>query len=225
MGIHIMPVLYQKVIKLQEIIVYPDAHPETTSVDGMVQHIGGSWTWLQLCALIGTIADDDGEWGECSIGADGIEDRWNFISRTFLLFDTSSIPLWATVISAILTLSCEQDGDGLSCKPAINIFTSNPATNASLALADLPTLGETPLSVALGYDDITGIERHDFILNAAGRTAINKGGITKLGSRESKYDAANVEPPWVQDRGSGIRVYTVEKGTGYKPTLTIRYLG
>ena len=63
---------------------------------------------------------------------------------------------------------------------------------------------------------------YDFILNATGLAAISKTGITKIGLRESAYDAPNIAPPWVSGHGRTLYIRYADDGS-YKPKLVITY--
>ena len=202
---------------------YPDMHPETTSVDGYVQRGGIQQTWAEIWGGAGQDHLDNVATEPVYIYAGSSSNMWLYLLRTIFLFDTTSIPSGATISSAKVSLHLYLKTDGLLILPAANIFASNPASNNDLINADYQCLGTVPFSSEIGYNDWAEETRHDFPLNANGLAAINKGGITKLGLRESKYDAPNITPAWVKDKFSYFYIYAAEKGGDYRPYLEVTF--
>jgi len=214
---------------------YPDAHPESTSVDGRVIHQVATTgiLWADLVAAVGSGANDGSAYlaiihMEC--GSD--TDRYAALGRGILLFDTSAIPTGAVIISAILSLygsGKADNGDPTGWLPDINIYAASPALDTQLVAGDFDSLGSTPFcDTPIGYNDWNIAGYNDFALNAAGKAAILKTGITKLGVRNANYDVAGVAPTWQYIYGGNLdsywfNCYCAEQGNGYKPKLTITY--
>ncbi len=213
---------------------YPDAHPESTSVDGYVAHFTGSIgtgiSWSALRAASGNESDDDGteciNWGLAYFTSDttGQDNLWTYLIRGIALFDTSFLPDDAIIESAVLSLYGAAKMDGLSVAPSTNIYSANPASNTDLESSDFVNVGtiafcDEPITYAAwvtnGYND--------FILNAEGLAAISKTGVTKIGIRNANYDAAGVAPAWKRNSSSGVEWYQADKGSGYEPKLVIEY--
>ena len=115
--------------------VYPDADPESSSVDGYAGHEAGSSTWAFLVGAAGTVSDSSFDFLYCCyIQPSATTDTWAFIERGILLFDTSSIPSGATIISATLSLYGVDKNDHLSITPSVNIYASNPNIDTGLKI-------------------------------------------------------------------------------------------
>ena len=204
---------------------YPDAHPESTSVDGAAQHsANGNWAAMQ------------------SAGGDGSNDtsgsrpvfirflsgsNWDAFGHLIFLYDTSSLGS-DTIDSAV------NDYTSPSAYAITNDFTdhlslvaSAPASNTEVVNGDFDTLGTTRFA-----DDVavSGIARDDetpfrFTLNDDGLDAIDGGGVTKFGIR-SNYDRANSEPSSPGDDDSTIvYIFQAEEAVGgdQRPVLTVTH--
>lgn len=138
-----------------------------------------------------------------------------FIERTFINFDTSSIPDDTTIISAVLSIYVTAKTKTDS--PSYRLYGST-ATD-SLVGGDYDLMGTTELSDTYVTDPSTSAYV-DFTLNAAGLAAISKIGKTKFCIREAVYDLGNTQP-------GGANVLTFsnsnETGTGQDPKLVVTY--
>jgi hypothetical protein len=205
---------------------YPDANPETTSVDGYAKRDVAEGTWNSIVTGAGTAGDANSDNAHtCRMYAGDSANTWVIITRGFYLFDTSGLPDSATISEAILSLYGYYKADNLSATPSINIYTSNPASNTNIVAADYSTLGATALSTAITYANWIYADPfwNNFALNAAGRAAISTTGVSKFGTRNPEYDVANSPPPFVANQGSYISAYNAEQGNGYKPKLVVTY--
>ena len=232
MGIHIMPPLYKMVIPPPIIEpFYPEPHPEITTVDGSVsQKYGGpglGGVWATIIAASGNLPE-----GHLSsiyapnIGADVVANLWIINARGIFLFNTSSLPDNCSIVKAVFSLYgwYKVDTFTVPIAPDVNVYSSNPASDTHLVGEDYATLGSTPFCdtpITFARWSTTGY--NDFVLNAAGRAAISKTGITKLGTRNANYDVAGVAPNWESDKAAQLISWAAEKGDEYKPKLVITY--
>lgn len=207
---------------------YPDAHPETTSVDGIALQFygeGAGQSWATLIGAAGNLASDDG----INMGAVISSDKnpaWLRNDRDIVLFDTSSIPDGDTIDSAVFSLYGTVKTDPLSILPDINIYSSNPASNTALISGDYTSLGSTNLSIAIGFNAFTLSAYNDFILNATGLALIDKAGITKLGIRNENYDVDAVAPSWSNLLLTLLLGGTADRaGTDNDPKLVVVHTG
>jgi len=230
MGIHIMPPLYKMVIVPPEVVIvdiYPDAHPESVSVDGYVWHFfGAGLSWADLVAAEGAGSTDDATVIGCFTFQGAIDENlWISLTRGIFLFYTSSLTGNAKIISATLSLFGDSKLDELGAAPDVNIYSSAPLSNTLLWRGDYNSLGSTPFCdtpIAYGDWDVAGY--NDFILNAAGIAAINKTGVTKLGTRNVNYDVAGIAPNWVSThKRSNVICVSAEGDADKRPKLTITY--
>jgi len=231
MGIHIMTPLYEKVIKkvLKEYTetFYPDAHPESTSVDGQVFHQEGSpyLTWAQLTAAAGSSCSDASDYLQVSWYCEpGPGNNIDFLIRSILLFDTSPLGNSAVISQAKLYVYGHEKLDPSDDKPNINVYPSDPASDIVLEAGDFDSLGATPFcDIPIAYDNWSLTDYNIFTLNVAGIAAISKTGVTKLGLRNANYDVAVVKPTWLGGYTTRIVGCAAEKGDDFRPRLTITY--
>jgi len=136
---------------------YPDPHPETTTVDGVVAEGSQSlnwWSWSGLVNNSGDYGGDDYAEDDCirifANTGDGTDD-WRSLIRSIFLFDTSGIGGSSMIDSAVFSVYGTEKGDGLSITPDINVYSSNPTSNTALDADDYSTLGSTAFSTAITY--------------------------------------------------------------------------
>jgi len=212
---------------MAELVVYPDAHPEVTSVDGWVrEYDSDGLVWADIRGGAG-YDGYDGLFGlTVNIQADAAIDKWQSLIRAIMLFDTSRLPDDCIIDSATLRLWGRLGYDKLGITPSLNIYSSNPALDTAIVAGDFDSLGDSPLATAILHADWNPAGPNVFTLNAAGLATISKTGITKLGAR-LVCDAENAEPAWLAGQlGSTFNFYGAEPSGGgycYPPKLTITY--
>lgn len=203
---------------------YPDADPESTSVDGNVSIVdSGGRTWAAIHdAGTGTGASTSSSTGIfIDLYADGNTDEWQGLYRTFILFDTSALPDGATISAAVVSVYGVYKLDEFGA--SVNVYSSNPASNTALITADYDALGTTPFcDTPITYSAFSTSGYNDWTLNATGRAAVSKTGITKLSIRESVYDAPDSEPTWASTDRSYVQAYAADQGSN-KPKLVVTY--
>ncbi len=203
---------------------YPDANPETSSVDGHAGRVVTNEAWATLKAGAGTHSNDSGAYLYSNrIVTSSTTNEFSQAWRSIALFDTSGLPDSASITDAILSLYGEYKQDGLNCTPDINIYSSNPASNTAVAAADFTSLGTTEFSTTINYADWNTAGYNDFALNASGIAAISKTGVSKFCARCAKYDVGALTPNWVASQTSQTRACSAEQGAGYKPKLVVTY--
>lgn len=213
---------------MAELVFYPNAHPEVTSVDGVArEYDSNGLVWADIRGGAGTYATDDVFSLGAYLQADDAVDEWQQLGRAIMLFDTSSLPDDCVIESATLRLWGRSGADNLGISPSLNIYSSNPASNTAVIAGDYDSLGTTPLATAIAHASWNQAGINIFTLNAAGIAAISKTGITKLGAR-LVCDATDSEPAWsAGQKQSSFNFYSAEPtGTGYcyPPKLTIIFL-
>jgi hypothetical protein len=208
---------------------YPDADPETFSVDGRVQQASTNIAWGTLVGAAGSQAYPSEGSSDIRFLAGSTTDLWDRIYRLITLFDTSNLPDTASISAATLSLHGKAGKtDGCLATPTVNVYSSNPANNNNLVAADYATLGTTafcdsPIAYADWVEGATAnIYHNDFALNASGIAAISTIGVSKFGFRFN-YDATSTAPNWVSAGSTLISVYTTEKGAGFQPKLVVTY--
>ncbi len=214
---------------------YPDANPESTSVDGMVINNPGNnngVTWATLTGGAGTSANDNSNTTECfrwkhdAVGTD----KWYELSRSIFLFDTSSLPDGAVITSATLSLYGSYKNNDVGYygssmdEGSVNIYSASPAGNSALVAGDFDSIGSTNFSTSIHYDNWNTSGYNIFVLNADGLANISTTGITGFGTM-GNYDATGTLPPYYsnQEQYARIGAYTAEQGENYAPKLVVTY--
>lgn len=208
--------------------VYSDANPESSTVDGYVEYTPANETWTNLRqAGTGSSAWPSSSGAEFArVRASSTTDRYNILSRSMFLFDTSSLPDNCNILEATLQLyvSSKQNGLALSNADAgLALLTSTPASDTDMVAADFDQFGTTRQASDIAYNNITTSAYNTFTLNATGRGNINKTGITKFGVRMA-CDLDNNAPTWSSGNETEVRGYFVDRtGSTEDPKLTIVY--
>lgn len=194
---------------------YPDPNVEVNTVDGTVYlELNASWNTVRG-ASVGTAYDSDPAMQVSDIKVNS--SRRN-ISRSFLLFDTSSIPDG----SAILNSSLKVHVTGMSAASSerrIFVVSSNPQSNTTLANDDYNRLGNTSFGNSDGTYDFGSYET--IPLNEAGLGAISTTGITKLGLRT--YNDLYNNPVSNSNELVVNLASSDEPGTAKDPKLVVAY--
>ena len=208
---------------------YPDADPETNTVDGYIENFNASWAtchgqatgWLSYPSSA-TIRAMTGQGGGGSYQ----------IRRSFALFDIAAIgtdPVSSTIFSPYLISTINGDNDGYDF---VTVVQSSPASDINLITADYDQCGSihNPTEGIATEDrlDITGLsteQYYDFPFDAAGlgwvTTARDGDGIVRLGMRAG-HDA--LDHQYAGGLGTYNR-YTCssadEAGTSQDPKLVV----
>ena len=203
---------------------YPDADPETTTVDGHVRRDTGTETWATIHDGAGTAFSDNATTAQfASVVSSTTANRWDVIRRGIFLFDTSSITASATISAVVFSLwatSVTNDFTSSLC-----VVSSNPASNTGLANSDYATLGTTQYASDTALSGITTGAYTDISLNATGIAAVSKTGVTKLGTLISQ-DRTNTEPTWASALQSNVTGRYAEingADTSNDPKLVVTY--
>ena len=212
----------------------PDAHPESTTVDGEA-YVGVSdalWAAKHDAANADFVTPSAVD-TYAEITAPGSTGYFFYLGRSYFLFSIS-LPASATKTAATLSLYGSAKGDTYPWGIASNIYSGVPTDNNDIVVADYNKAkfgyGASAYSTAITYANwlIGSPFWNDFALNAAGLANIPLSGVAKFGWRESVYDA-------VSDAGTApatsastqyagyFAAYTADKGAGYKPKLVVTY--
>lgn len=165
---------------------YPDASPETSTVDGYVQNFNGSCdTFANIRgAATGSGASDSATTLQIQLDTSSCTgSNVKSIIRSFTLFDTSAIPDTDTISSATLSVYgvTKRNSSG---SPDLHVSASNPASNTAIATGDYDAISDTSFG-SLSYASFTNSAYNDITLNSSGEAAISKTGVTKFALRTS----------------------------------------
>ena len=204
----------------------PDAHPETSSVDGWVgrDSFGGE-SWANIRA-VASEAQDSLNLGQVLISGDNISGRWDQVKRSIMTFDLSSMPAGAAILSATLTVISLGGQGGAFGSDAVLCAINSLASETGLVVGDWDNFGSVDFAdrVAASAWPTSG-DPYTFTLNDAGVTHLGSaaGGIARFGLMIS-YDIDDIEPTWA-DATDGIIFSTAEHPTLDAPALTVEYWG
>lgn len=201
---------------------YPDAHEETSSVDGRLAMSDADWATLRAKAT-GSHAQPSVAQGQ------GIQGEWYdsgsiyWLIRSPLLFDSSGLDDHAVISAATLSVYATGAGDNTeTTHPAdIQIVSCTPASNTDLVIEDFDQFGTTKfLDSAYDLGTFIGTAAyHNFILNALGIANISKVGVSSFAIRANN-DFSDATAP--SDRSYGT-LYFADQGNGYQPKLIATY--
>lgn len=204
---------------------YPDADPESTSVDGDVFHslgVGSGVSWASLVGAAGNGSSDSATAGNVFIRSDTGSGNWRQMFRFVTLFDTSSIPDTDTISSATISYwGNVVDADTFSL--TLNVSEIGPASNTSLTSSDYATISSTKLATGVGWGSLTAGAYNDLSFNASGIAAISKTGVSKFVARnENDIDVSS--PTWTSSAAQNFEVRTADTtGTTNDPKLVVEH--
>lgn len=203
---------------------YPDADPETSSVDGMARDAGNDVVWATIITEPGSLAYDSlTALNMFYIVSSATSNQWAILGRGIFLFYTAGLPDEATISAAVLSIYGREKGDSLGITGDCNIYSSAPVSNTSLVPGDFNSLGSTAFSTPITYAGFSVIAYNDFTLNASGIANISKIGVSKFGARNANYDVAANAPDWTSELACYLSGWASEQGTGFKPKLVVTY--
>lgn len=207
---------------------YPDANPESTSVDGQTYRgtTGVNETFSTIRGGAGTNEwqSDTATTIEVRLDASTTSNQYQMLGRSFLLFDTSSLPDDAIINS--VTLSLYGNGKVTTLGTTgfdVHVAASNPSSNTAIAYTDHSNISRTSFG-SLAYASYATGSYNDITLNASGIAAISKTGVTKF-SLQSGWDLNNsFGGSWSSGAATLLRFESSDTAvSNAKPKLTIDY--
>jgi len=199
-----------------------DSGVGTTSCDGYAL-ISGNASWSAIRNGSGTSASATGTSSNLGIQASNVSNKFNAIARLFFIFDTSSIPVDATVTSATLYITPTSRTTTIGGS-SFAVSNTTTGSNTNISSSDYALVGDTVLSNSINTSSLVINSLNPFTLNSTGLTNITKGGITKLAVRENSYDIPDIAPTWVSSGRALITVAMIEYGSApRRPYLTVTY--
>ncbi len=209
----------------EKLTSFSDPSHEITSVDGYVLK-RGRYRWEDIRHGDATEYSDTLAWERVGWAYHSWVDWYSMMSRSIHLFDTKLLPNGCEIVSAALSIFVTHKIYAGLEDGAFNIYGCNPVTEDNICMYDYDNISTAPLSTSIPMRDIEEGKYSVWYLNAAGRAAIEREGITKLALRESHYDAPNREPEWEPRPQCYIHIYFAECDSIHqRPRLDIIYRG
>ena len=155
--------------------------------------------------------------------------QYETIRRGIFLFDTSSIPNSTSIQSGSFSLYGVNKANTLNLTDghaSLTLSAVSPASTSTLAASDynIANWGSTRFATDFSYAAYSITVYNDMALNASGLAAIDKAGITKLGTRLA-VDFDNGTPNWVSSQGTSYYAYFADQtGVSQDPKLVVNYV-
>lgn len=206
---------------------YPDAAPETTSVDGYIGRASVDETLATIVAGAGTVRAAGGTDGNAlQLTASATTNRYSVLRRGFFLFDTSTLNDSAVISEATFGLVPNSNSlNDYGGTPYAVLVSSNPASNTALEITDFGNIGSTEFGKSALSNYTTGGYR-SITLNATGIENINLTGVSKFGLRLD-WDingALGVGASWGSGRIARLdTIFADTAGTSSDPKLEVTY--
>lgn len=206
-------------------IFYPDADPETNTVDGVMWSFSNAgWSTVRSGAgskfAYPSLTNKEVHAGR------RVNTNW-LISRATFLFDTS--PIGSDDISNVdLSFYASSLVDGVNDSYSyLTIVSADPASNTNLSTSDWNHEGSVEYVDSGDREDITTISTSAYTnmtLNATGTSAVNPSGISKFAllSGHDLYDQAINTPG---DYDQVFMYFAEQSGTTNDPKLVIEHSG
>jgi hypothetical protein len=211
---------------------YPDANTESTSVDGYAQGTSGVIGYLDCSNLnndggaddastphstnVQSVYYDDNNPEGLSVG-----DEYNcIVTRTFVLFDTSSLPDDATISGATISMYVLYHFTQNSLSVAFS--TSNPSSNTAIVQADFDNIGSTVITTSTAISSLNNSAYNVFTFNSGDLGVINRSGVTKTAFRIEDDIDGTLTPGF--DTNDTVNTSSAEaSGTSQDPKLEVTY--
>ena len=209
-----------KVIHLGTTTYYPDANPETTTVDGYVRRGAVDQTFANIRAGAGTASGDTDTNVDMRLDASTTTDQFALLDRHIILFDASSIPDTDVISTATLSAFGQSKANAIG-SPDYHIAASTPASNTALVYADFSQVQTTSFG-SITYANWSTSAYNDVVLNASGISNISVTDISKFSSQLSWDINASFTGTWSSAANSLFGEYFADQtGTTNDPRLTV----
>ena len=205
---------------------YPDPGNGATTCDGYITRQTGDQTWASLIGGAGSFGGTtDTQQPLFNFNAGTASNTYDNMTRSMFTLDTSALPVNAVI--SLVTFSfygtAKQDTFGVS--PDVDVYSLAPAQNNNFTAPDYSAIGSTSYTGSpISYASWLTAAYNVFTLNATGRAAVSRTGITKLGCRNANYDVAGVAPTWTASAQSYVFGYAADQtGSSNDPKLEVTF--
>lgn len=187
----------------------------TSSLMGSVFRQVTSETFSTIRAGAGTATlISDGQ--AVTLTGSSTSNQFATMGRQIMLFDTTSIPVGATITSAIINLTGLSKANNLG-SDTLEIVSSAPASTSSVTSTDYSTLGNTSFA-SVSYSSYV-VGSNTITLNSLGLSNITKAGVSKFGIRMGWDLSGTFGGTWASLTNSSFSF----SGVNTLPTLTVTY--
>lgn len=201
----------------------PDAHAETSSVDGTTRGgQSGDMSFDTLRDANGYDAwDNSGETEFAHLGSSTTSNKYDDLRRGHFLFNSASLPDNAVIsdTSKISLYGTEKDNSLGS--PDLHVAATNPASNIAIVAAAHQTVSRTSFG-SVSYANFDDAGYNDIVLNASGRANISLTGVSKFSTQLSWDINDSFTGAWASATQTKFKGYYADNGSN-KPTLTVDY--
>jgi len=210
---------------------YPDAHVESSTVDGDYQVSPAESAFRAMRDSDGTGYNDNATADACPLlSSNSISNRWDLLRAGCYLFDTSSIGA-DTKDSAIISFV----GEGTTVdnfSQSVCISLSNLASPTAVAPSDFENRSGGVTGSAHTQQSDTRIafsawavgSRNDFTLNSTGLGNVSTSGISSFGTEVLADMDYTLNPSWSSNAYGYTAMYFADQsGTGSDPRLIVEH--
>lgn len=201
---------------------YPDADPETDTVDGYVKRHEVDETLSVIRAGAGTGISDTSVVCTALIRASSTSNQFTEVNRTLDFYDTSTLGASANITSVVKSVYGLTKANATG-SPNLHFASGNAASNIGLASSDYTqsNFGTTSFG-SISYAAFSSVAYNDVTLNASGIANISKTGISKFSAQLDWDINNNFTGSWSAHQYSHFYFYSADNGSN-RPKLVITY--
>lgn len=203
---------------------YPDANPETSSVDGWTDRVVTNESWTTIRGGAGnSSSDSQANPAAPYVNTGNSTNTYDQVRRAIYVFDTSAIPDTDTVSASTLSLYYSGSLDNIDMNYVVTVGFTGSATaiantdhilNAGAALAS---------DTNLDGDSVTTGTYTDWVLNSTGIGEVDVAGVSKY-TNQFGYDQSDTAPTWVNNVESYVLPQQAEtSGSTQDPKLVVEH--
>lgn len=202
---------------------YPDAHIESTSVDGDAIVDNCNMSWAQIIGANGTLSNDDGNnliLASTTARTGSPANRFNINIRGIALFDSSGLDDSAVISAASFNFdSITNKADALGTFD-LHCILSSCASNTALVAADYQAFTRTNYG-SIAWADISDSVWNRLSFNSTGIASVSKTGISKYMFMSSWDYSQSFGGTWVAGANSAVVASSAD--TTSDPYLYVTY--
>ena len=206
---------------------YPDADPETSTVDGWVYQYTEYDTFQNLRAATGNYAQPSSQDGQLGIETVGTPstDYFTSIIRAITLFNTSSLGSDAVISGGTISLYGYSKMNTLGGTAGLILVGVSPNSNTDLITSDYGIGNYTLTNYGgISYSSFSTSGYNNITINANGLAVISKTGITKYAQLMTDDFNNSFSGVWIAGGYDRTDYYFSEAaGTSQDPKLVVTY--